>query len=37
MLSLVAGLSFLLLGIIPYGYISIYLLKDEKRLEDMKN
>lgn len=28
MLSLVLGLGFILLGILPYGYLSFYLLKD---------
>lgn len=31
MFSLIFGLGFILLGILPYGYLSLYLLKDLER------
>ena len=31
MLTTVFGIGFILLGILPYGYLSCYLLKDTKR------
>lgn len=31
MLSLLLGLGFILLGVLPQGYISLYLLKTEDR------
>lgn len=31
MLSTILGLSFILLGILPYGYLCFYLLRDTER------
>ena len=33
MLTLIVGLGFILLGIVPYGYLSFSLLKEPKELE----
>ena len=36
MLSLIAGLGFILLGILPYGFLNFWLLKDDQKFEDTK-
>ena len=37
MLSLVLGLGFILLGILPHGYITFYLLRDiERQIKSIK-
>ena len=37
MLSFIIGLGFILLGILPYGYLSFWLLKEPKELEANKS
>ncbi|GAB4548199.1 MAG: hypothetical protein Tsb0014_42960 [Pleurocapsa sp.] len=36
MFSLVAGLLFIVLGILPYGFLNFWLLKDGENLENTK-
>ncbi len=33
MLSFIVGLGFILLGVLPYGYINFWLLKDYKKFQ----
>ncbi len=37
MLTLVVGLGFILLGTLPYGYFTFWLLKEPKELEGKVN
>ncbi|MDJ0691993.1 MAG: hypothetical protein QNJ41_26285 [Xenococcaceae cyanobacterium MO_188.B32] len=34
MLSLITGLGFILLGILPYGFLNFWLLKNDQKFEE---
>lgn len=37
MVSLIVGLGFILLGILPYGFLNLWLLKDCENIDNLQH